>query len=355
MTLGCPGGIGPEVSVLAAARYTERRPLVLLGDLRSVHHAAKICDLDPATFVEVGGWTDVVEPGKIGVFSPAPPLSAEALQPGRWTEEGGRAQLAWVDAAIAAVAGDHAAAMITGPVSKEAVVAGGSADFRGHTEHLARALGADEVVMAFWSPRLLTSLVTTHLPLAAVPAAVTEESVQSAIYWTARLLATLGGASRPLAVCGLNPHAGEHGLIGDDERRIEAGMVRAKERLRACGDAVASAIPIVGPIGAETVFRVGAEGGFSAAIAMYHDQATIPMKLLGFGDAVNISLGLPKIRTSVDHGTGYDRAGKGIADARGMEAALALAARLADARPPGTAEGGEETARRTAEGGTSGQ
>ena len=331
MTLGCPGGIGPEVSVIAAARYTGRRPLVLIGDVQSVQHAVKVCNLDPATFVEVRTLTDVVDPGKIGIFSPAPPLTAEALVPGRWTPEGGRAQLAWVDAAIAAVAGDDAAAMITGPVCKEAVVAGGVPEFRGHTEHLAKALGAEEVVMAFWSPRLLTSLVTTHLPLAAVPAAVTEESVQSAIFWTARLLATLGGTKVPIAVCGLNPHAGEHGLIGDEEIRIEAGIVRAKERLEACGDAVAAAIPIVGPIGAETVFRVGAEGGFSAAIAMYHDQATIPMKLLGFGDAVNISLGLPKIRTSVDHGTGYDRAGKGIADARGMEAALALAARLADA------------------------
>jgi 4-hydroxythreonine-4-phosphate dehydrogenase len=251
----------------------------------------------------------------IPVWDPAPHLASPGV-----------AQLLWVDSACDLVVCGLADALVTGPVSKDAIVrsgAPGSARFRGHTEHLARRTGAREVVMAFWSKKLSTALATTHLPLARVARAVTQESVARAAYWLALLLRALGDVRPTIAVCGLNPHAGEAGLLGREEMAsIVPGMARARRRLKAASvDAT-----LTGPLPAEAAFRT-----HRAVVAMYHDQATIPMKLVSFGDAVNVSLGLPIVRTSVDHGTAYDIAGKGIADSRGMSAAIRLAARLARA------------------------
>jgi len=224
-----------------------------------------------------------------------------------------------------------AAALVTGPVSKLAIAtsgAPGSERFRGHTEHLAERLGAAEVVMAFSSKELTTALVTTHLALARVPEAITPEAVATTAYWLACLLRSLGKARPRVAVAALNPHAGEGGLLGDEETtRIAPGIVLARARLAAAGVAA----ELVGPIGAETAIRLGARGDYDGVVTMYHDQATIPCKLLGFGEAVNVTLGLPIVRTSVDHGTAYDRAGTGKADARGMREAIALAVWLASA------------------------
>jgi 4-hydroxythreonine-4-phosphate dehydrogenase len=232
--------------------------------------------------------------------------------------------------------------MVTGPVSKHAIAtsgAPGSERFRGHTEHLAERLGAAEVVMAFAGETLTTALVTTHLPLSAVPAAVTPEAVATSVYWLSRLLRSLGVRRPRVAVAALNPHAGEGGLLGDEERtRIAPGIALARTRL--AGEGIRAEIS--GPLGAETALRLavrGQRGGhprppgqFDGVVTMYHDQATIPSKLLGFGEAVNVTLGLPLIRTSVDHGTAYDLAGTGKADPRGMREAIALAVRLSRAR-----------------------
>ncbi len=224
-----------------------------------------------------------------------------------------------------------AAALVTGPVSKKAVAgsgAPGSERFRGHTEHLAERLGAAEVVMAFSSQKLTTALVTTHLPLAAVPAAITPEAVATTTYWITRLCQALGRARPRLAVAALNPHAGEGGLLGDEETtRIGPGIAMARARLAAEG----LAAEISGPLGAETALRLAARGAYDGVVTMYHDQATIPSKLLGFGEAVNVTLGLPIVRTSVDHGSAYDLAVTGKADARGMREVLVLAVLLARA------------------------
>jgi 4-hydroxythreonine-4-phosphate dehydrogenase len=228
--------------------------------------------------------------------------------------------------------------MVTGPVSKEAIVksgAPGAAEFLGHTEHLQRRLRAREVVMAFWAPGLVTALATTHVPLARVPREVTPARVARAVYWLAWLLARTEGGAPRIAVASLNPHAGEGGLLGREERtRIVPGIEAARRRLR-----TSRVVAVVeGPVPAETAFRlaVRSRGGSRAArprwegvVALYHDQATIPMKIAGFGEAVNVSLGLPIVRTSVDHGTAYDRAGTWTADALGMQSAIALAERLA--------------------------
>jgi 4-hydroxythreonine-4-phosphate dehydrogenase len=316
LSIGCPRGIGPEVSVAAA--YESKARIVLVGALDVLRGAARLRGIDPRRLAPVAQLADLwaTDRPRIPVWDPAPALRSA-----------GASQLAWVDSACDLVVGGFADALVTGPVSKEAIVrsrAPGSARFRGHTEHLARRLGAREVVMAFSSAKLSTALATTHVPLGKVTLALTPQAVARAAFWLAWLLHAMGDPRPTVAVAGLNPHAGESGLLGREEiTRILPGMVRARRRLRRAN------IPatLIGPLPAEAAFRM-----HRAVVAMYHDQATIPMKLVSFGDAVNVSLGLPIVRTSVDHGTAYDIAGKGIADARGMACAIRLAARLARAR-----------------------
>jgi 4-hydroxythreonine-4-phosphate dehydrogenase len=333
VSLGCPSGIGPEVSVAAAARAGEDTQCVLVGDPDVVRRAARLVGVDVGRVQVVAGVDEVraLWPGEIGVWGPSSRV-AEMPVYGAPDREAGAAQLAWIDEALGLVESGVASALVTGPVSKLAIAtsgAPGARRFRGHTEHLAERLGADEVVMAFHAENITTALVTTHLPLARVPGAITPEAVACASYWLVRLVRRLGKPRPHVAVAALNPHAGEGGLLGDEETlRITPGIARAKERL------AQENIPaeLEGPIGAETAFRKHATGAYDGVVAMYHDQATIPCKMVGFGEAVNVTLGLPVIRTSVDHGTGHDIAGKGSADPRGMARAMELAVRLARAR-----------------------
>jgi 4-hydroxythreonine-4-phosphate dehydrogenase len=291
----------------AVLRRISRRRIVVLDDARAAR---------------------ALPPGAIGVLAASARLS-EPTGYGRPDAAAGAAQLAWIDHAMNLVRSGIASALVTGPVSKHAVAtsgAPGSERFRGHTEHLAERLDAGEVVMAFASPELTTALVTTHLAIAAVPRAITPEAVARSTYWLARLVRALGKRRPRVAVAALNPHAGEGGLLGDEERtRIAPGIDAARARL--ARDGVSA--EVTGPLGAETAIRLAARGDFDAVVTMYHDQATIPSKLLGFGEAVNVTLGLPIVRTSVDHGTAYDLAGTGRADARGMREAMALAVTLA--------------------------
>jgi 4-hydroxythreonine-4-phosphate dehydrogenase len=320
------------VSVVAAA--AERRARVLLvGDAEAILAAARGRGIGARIRrVSEPGQAWQLAGGTVGLWQPGRDLAERDRKPGAPTRASGAAQLAWVDAACDLAASGQADALVTGPVSKETIVrskAPGAADFLGHTEHLQRRLRAREVVMAFWSPGLATSLATTHIPLARVPAEVTAARVARAAYWLAWLLAKTGEAPPHIAVASLNPHAGEGGLLGREERtRIVPGIMRARARLRASGIRAT----LDGPVPAESAFRLAIAGPFrrwSGVVALYHDQATIPMKVAVFGEAVNVSLGLPIVRTSVDHGTAYDRAGTWTADARGMRAAIALAARLA--------------------------
>jgi 4-hydroxythreonine-4-phosphate dehydrogenase len=312
------------------AAETSREKIVLVGDAGVIARAARLVrarrPLVRLESVEAGFGTR----GAIVIVQPTRDLAARDAQPGRPSRAGGAAQLAWIDFACDAARAGVASALVTGPVSKEAIArsgARGSRGFLGHTEHLARRLGAPEVVMAFACKPLTTALVTTHLPLAKVPRAIRKENVAAAAYHLARLLIALGARRAPtIAVCSLNPHAGEGGLLGAEELRVIApGIALAQRRVKGMAT-------IVGPIPAETAFRRALAKGYDGVVAMYHDQATIPMKCVAFGDAVNVTLGLPIVRTSVDHGTGYDVAGRGVADARGMIAALEVAARLARAR-----------------------
>jgi 4-hydroxythreonine-4-phosphate dehydrogenase len=343
VSIGCPCGIGPEVALRAAITLAKTDPathLLLVGDLGALRAAARVVGVDPARLVRIhptDPWSTSAS-GALPVLQPGATLKAAERRPGRPERASGAAQLAWIDAATDLVSSGLADALVTGPVSKDAIArsgAPGSRGFLGHTEHLAARLDAPEVTMAFHNGSLTTSLVTTHLPLSAVSRAITPAAVARATYWTAWLVDRLQDARKRararIAVAALNPHAGENGLLGpEEERSLTPGLALARRRISASG----FAIDLVGPVPAESAFRIAANGGFDAVVAMYHDQATIPMKLLGFGEAVNISLGLPIIRTSVDHGTAYDRAGKGTADPRGMVEAMHLAARLVRHRGP---------------------
>jgi 4-hydroxythreonine-4-phosphate dehydrogenase len=326
VSIGCPCGVGPEVSVVAAAGEKQARVL-LVGDAGAVATAAKGRGIAADRLVRVpdpgAAWT--LDRGLVAIWQPTPALSARDRAFGRPTARSGAAQLAWVDAACDLVSSGAADALVTGPVSKEAISrsgAPGAREFLGHTEHLQRRLHAREVVMAFWSPALVTSLATTHVSLARVPRAVTPTLVSRASFWLAWLLSRLSARAPRVAVAALNPHAGEGGLLGTEERtRIAPGIASARKRLAASHIEAT----LDGPVPAESAFRLALAREWDGVVAMYHDQATIPMKLAEFGEAVNVSLGLPIVRTSVDHGTAYDRAGSFTADEKGMRAAMRLA------------------------------
>jgi 4-hydroxythreonine-4-phosphate dehydrogenase len=331
VSIGCPAGIGPEVSLVAAAKRTAE-DVVLFGDPELLRERAEIVGVtkplvEVRTCAEARSVKDAIP-----ILAPIPPLRDRRA--GRPSPEGGAAQLAWIDAACDAVDRREADALVTGPASKHAIAssgAPGSAHFLGHTEHLGERLGRSETVMAFYAEALTISLATTHLPLGRVAELLTIEDVARATYWTARFVDDLAiDPSLPIAVLSLNPHAGEQGLLGDEERTVVGpGIEKGRKKLSAEG----RTRPIVGPIPAEAGVRKAArDKAYAACVAMYHDQATVPSKLVAFGDAVNITLGLPIIRTSVDHGTAYDLAGTGKADASGMTAAMDLAARLVCAR-----------------------
>lgn len=319
VSTGCPAGVGPEVSVSAAARFGE--PCVLVGDRATLELAARSVGVPPSRLIP---FTAKARMGSIHLLHVGPALGPADRRPGRPTAKSGRAALAYVDVAYDLVRAGVGSALVTGPVSKESIArsgAPGAARFTGHTEHLAARDGAGHAVMCFASKELVTSLVTTHLPLRRVPRAITPAAVARAIIALGELCKALGKRSPRIAVCSLNPHAGEGELLGDEERKAIVPGMKLSRRPR-----------LVGPIGAETAFRKARAGELDGVVAMYHDQATIPLKLVSFGSAVNVTLGLGVVRTSVDHGTGYDIAWKGRADPSGMLEAMKLAEKLACAR-----------------------
>ncbi len=297
LTPGDPAGIGPEVAVAALLRSGQ--DAVVVGAAEPFSTQARKQGL---AVVQV----DTIEPGK----------GVRLLVP---TDQHEPVEVASIRLAVGACLDGRADALVTGPIHKGRLAARG---FRhpGHTGFLGALCGTDEPVMAFVGGTLKAALVTTHLPLSQVPAAITRSRVLKVLRIAQRALALdLGIAHPQIAVCGLNPHAGEGGLLGMDElERIQP----------ACNDARAQGIAIHGPMSAETAMRWGATGRVHMVVAMYHDQALTTLKTLDFGASVNWTLGLPIVRTSVDHGTADDIAGKGLADPGSMVAALELARRI---------------------------
>lgn len=322
VSTGCPSGVGPEVSVRAAAEFRDA-PVVLVGDEQTLLAAAELTGVSRRRFAAFDGQARAAD--RVYWLQAGPVLNARDRRPGKPSAVGGRAQLEYVEAAFALVKAAPHRALVTGPVSKAAIASSGLArarKFLGHTEWLRDLDGAKASVMCFASERLVTSLVTTHVPIARVPKVLAAAGVAEATIRLCELLQRLGTAKPRLAVASLNPHAGESELLGGEEARaIAPGIRTARKKLGRGAE-------IVGPIGAETAYRKAVARTFDGVVAMYHDQATIPMKVVSFGDAVNVTMGLSIVRTSVDHGTAYDIAWSGRADADGMRAALALAARI---------------------------
>jgi 4-hydroxythreonine-4-phosphate dehydrogenase len=326
VTVGDPGGIGPEVVVKALAdrRLRAKAAFRVYGPVAALAAAARAARIKPSW--SVIGPDDPRPPaatGRVTVLNYPAPDSRFAPEP---TALGGALSFRCVSDAIADAQrppddSRHVAAIVTGPISKEAWGLAGHAQFPGHTELLAaRCNLARRAGMMFVSPRLRVILATTHVALSRVPGMLTAARIVETIEMGAAACRALGVAQPRIAVCGLNPHAGEGGLLGDEDGRVIEPAIR---------EAADSGIDARGPFPADTVFNAAVRGGFDLVVAMYHDQGLIPVKLLDRDRAVNLTVGLPIIRTSPDHGTAFDIAGTSKAEAGSMKAAIELAVRLA--------------------------
>lgn len=320
ITMGDPTGIGPELILRCVqAGDLSQRPLLVAGDGQVLHASARVLGLK-ATLENCGDeqllrWQD-----QQLRIKPLSQLNPETLQPGQPDQACGRAMADYVEWAIEACLSQQAAAMITCPINKAAINSAGC-HFPGHTELLAARCGREKVVMMLAGSRLRVSLVTTHMALCEVPARLSSEEIFQTICITDASLRQYFGLAQPkIAVLALNPHAGEQGLFGDEEQRL---ILPAIEKARRQG------LQLSGPHSADTLFTFAARGDYDAVVCMYHDQGLIPLKLLHFDDAVNLTLGLPIIRTSVDHGTAYDLVGTGRACISSLQAAIRLADQMA--------------------------
>ncbi len=325
LTLGEPAGIGPDITFTAWQRRTELGipPFYLLADPQHLKDRAARMSLD----VPIA----LVGPAQAGAaFATALPVVSIGLaataEPGRPDASSAPAAIAAIRRAVADVIAGRASAVVTNPVAKNVLYRSGFAE-PGHTEYLAKLAaemtGATVMpVMMLWSPELAVVPVTIHLPLSEVPRRLTADLIVETGRIVARDLNRRFGIARPrLAVAGLNPHAGEEGALGEEDRAVVAPAIA---RLKAEG------IDARGPLPADTMFHEAARKSYDAALCMYHDQALIPIKTLAFDHAVNVTLGLPFVRTSPDHGTAFDIAGSGRADPSSLIAALKLAARLSE-------------------------
>ena len=323
LTLGEPAGIGPDITIKAWLRRDELKlpPFYLLGDRDLLNHRAKSLGLDVKL-------ADVAAKDAAAAFAHALPVvatgcAATAL-PGRPDASSAEAALASIRQAVSDVRAGRAAAVVTNPIAKSVLYRAG---FRlpGHTEFLAELAAsngrAPQPVMMLWSPVLVVVPVTIHLSLREAIARLSTDLIVTTVRIVAASLKARFGLANPrLAIAGLNPHAGEDGSLGMEDRTIVAPAI---DILR--GDGLA----VTGPLPADTMFHEAARKTYDCAICMYHDQALIPVKTLAFDDAVNVTLGLPFIRTSPDHGTAFDIAGTGRANPASLIAALRLAARMA--------------------------
>ncbi|EFK11891.1 4-hydroxythreonine-4-phosphate dehydrogenase [delta proteobacterium NaphS2] len=330
ITMGDPAGVGPEIIVMALSDptiYESCRPVVfgdgtVLGD--TVLRLAEKGSIKREISINVVSAPGEAKgrPGMVDLLSLSD-LDGEGMAPGRPVAAGGRAMVEYILEAVKMALRNEIQGMVTGPISKVLMHEAGY-KYDGHTQLIAHETDTKDYVMMLAGTKLRVVLVTIHCALGAVPELLDQESVYKTILIAAKALEKDLGLERPrLAVAALNPHAGEEGLFGTEEREI---ITPAISRAKADG------IDVKGPFPADTLFHQAAAGRFEAVVAMYHDQGLIPLKLLHFSDAVNVTLGLPIIRTSVDHGTAYDIAGTGQADPSSLKAAILMATRMAKNR-----------------------
>ncbi|MGJ8604668.1 MAG: 4-hydroxythreonine-4-phosphate dehydrogenase PdxA [Marivita sp.] len=311
LTIGDPAGIGPELAGLAWDALRDEVPFFLIGD--------------PAHLPAGTNWVEIAAPDEVSVGGTALPVLPHrfdgARTPGQAQPAQAKGVIAVIERAVALAASGKAGGICTLPIHKQALQEGAGFAFPGHTEFLAHLCDTPDVVMMLAGPDLRVVPVTIHIPLDEVKLALTPDLLETRIRIThAALIDQFGIAAPRLAVAGLNPHAGEGGRMGREEIDVIAPVL---DRLRAEG------MQISGPLSADTMFHAAARKGYDSAICMYHDQALIPIKTLDFDRGVNVTLGLPIIRTSPDHGTAFDIAGTGQAHPTSTIEALRMAWRLA--------------------------
>lgn len=310
ISIGDPAGVGAEIA-LKALHEEELGALaqwLLVGDSSALNAAARVTGIDPA-----GLPCTVVETGSL----PAD----HALAFGELRAEYGLAAITYVKRAVELCMSGAADAMVTAPLNKEAVTLSGT-PFSGHTEYIAELTGTTDPRMLLVSEKLATVHVSTHIPLERA-CRLEQKSIVRTIELGHEALTLMRGRAPRIAVCGLNPHAGEHGLFGaQDAKAVAPAVAEARTRDIACS----------GPYPADTIFVRALRGEFDLIVAMYHDQGHIPMKLIDFDGTVNVSLGMPILRTSVDHGTAFDIAGRNLAGAANMKAAMRLAVKMAEGK-----------------------
>ena len=332
VTAGDPGGVGPEVVVKALAAERRAAQFVILGPRSALAGAAKAAGIRPF-------WAPIDGPaprGRTPLLIDTERRPRSAAYPARPNAQGGRVSFECVRTAVDLARAGIVDAVVTAPISKKAWELAGHGEFPGHTELLASACGVRRFAMFFHAPAtrqgpgLNVILATVHVPLARVPSMLTAARIVETISLGHEAVRSLGVLRPRIAVCGLNPHAGEGGLLGEEDDRVIAPAIAKSRR---------AGIDASGPYPADTVFqralsRVGTPAEFDLVVAMYHDQGLIALKTLAWDRAVNMTVGLPIVRTSPDHGTAFDIAGKNRADAGSMRAAIALAVRMAAGRRP---------------------
>ncbi len=319
LTMGCPVGIGPE---LVLKLFKDKQDdLVVVGDPAILQHCAMSLE---------GSWDIVawvpgqdISPGTVPVYCPEGGAVDGTVTWGAPNSQTGLAMGRYIEEAVRLIQAGVLSGMVTCPITKTALNAGGY-HFPGHTEMLAELCQSSEYGMMMAGTSLKVTLVTIHTPLSAVPAELSVQSVYDMIERTHQALHRDFGLKAPaVAVAGLNPHAGEDGMFGDEEQRIIGPAIAKAQRM---------SMDVHGPFPPDTVFNKARDGEFDGVVCMYHDQGLIPFKLLHFSDGVNVTFGLPIVRTSVDHGTAYDIAGKGVAAPSSLIAACDMARLIVENR-----------------------
>lgn len=320
ITMGDPAGVGPELCLKAIqdSAVLDTCVPVIFGDISVLERVAGVCNLVlPSNSISLSDWqanSSTDAPLIINCNA----IDAEVVQPGEVSGDCGKAAYCYIEAAITAAMKGDISAIITAPINKESLASGGI-QYPGHTEILASLCETERVCMMMASDSIVVSLATIHVGYADVPGLITESGLINTIELTWDTMRKLGKEVPRLTVCGLNPHAGEGGLFGDEEAKlINPVVLSMRER----------GMHIEGPLPADTAFIESRRAVTDAYIVMYHDQGLVPFKMLAFDEGVNITLGLPIIRTSVDHGTAFDIAWQGKASASSLISAISWAQKL---------------------------
>lgn len=324
ITMGDPCGIGPEIIIKSLKSPAVRKiaNYVIIGNENVFDQAARALKIS-VKYRIISHISEIMDSKQPILLLSMGNFKSNLIKQKKATAEGGELSVQCVLRGINLAMSRHIDALVTAPICKEAIHLGGYG-YPGHTEMLKVFSGADRVVMLMAGGKLRVAFVTTHIALKDVPQSITVEDVLGTITISDNNLKQYFGLKRPrIAVCGLNPHAGEEGIFGDEERKV---VIPAVDKARKKG------VLCDGPVSADTIFYKALKGAYDAVVAIYHDQGAIPLKLHAFETGVNITLGIPFIRTSPDHGTAYDIAGKGIADPHSMMEAIKMAVRMARRR-----------------------